>query len=192
MLEEEFSELIALAAIEAVDDQAMLLADAYAATSAELEQELAEMRMAVGAIPYGNVPLPVSSDLKSRLFDRIAAEESSAPAPTMLPFQAIRSEEMVWHPHPVPGLTISVLHTDSVTRQMSALIRCQPGSSYPVHRHAGIEEILMLEGDFICEDRIYGPGDYMLSGVGSIHNLIETRNGCLFFVRTSMDNEFLD
>ena len=193
MLEEEFSELMALAALEAVDDEAMLLADAYAATSAELEQELAEMRMAVGAIPYGNAPLPVSSDLKSRLFDRIAAEElSSAPAPTMLPFQAIRSAEMVWQPHPVPGLSISVLHIDQATRQVSSLVRCEPGASYPVHRHAGVEEILMLEGDFICEDRIYGPGDYMLSGVGSIHNLIETRNGCLFFVRTSIDDQFVD
>jgi ChrR Cupin-like domain len=191
MLPEEFSELIALAALEAVDGEAMLLADTYASISVELEQELAEMRKAVGAIPYGDTLLPIPPKLKDRLFDRIAAEEEKASKPSadILPFQAIRLSEMEWQPHPVPGVTIAILHTDPKTRRLSALVRCQPGVHYPVHRHAGIEEILMLEGNFICNGNTYGVGDYLLSGSGSAHDP-ESPDGCLFFVRTSMDDQF--
>jgi ChrR Cupin-like domain len=191
MLPEEFSELMALAALEAVDERAMLLADTYASTSLELEKELAEMRSAVGAIPYGDTPLPISHNLKDRLFERITAEEAqvSTPSANILPFQAIRFSEMDWQPHPVPGVTIAVLHTDPKTRRLSALVRCQPGVHYPVHRHAGIEEILMLEGNFICDGNTYGVGDYLLSGSGSAHDP-ESPDGCLFFVRTSMDDQF--
>jgi hypothetical protein len=193
MLPEEFSELIALAALEAVDDKAMLLADTYASTSVELEQELAEMRQAVGAIPYGDTLLPISPNLKDRLFERIVSEEEQASnlRANMLPFQAIRFSEMEWQPHPVPGVTIAVLHTDPAMRQLSALVRCQPGVYYPIHRHAGIEEILMLEGQLICNGNTYGVGDYLLSGSNSAHDP-ESPDGCLFFVRTSMDDQFED
>ncbi|NJL42311.1 MAG: anti-sigma factor [Pseudanabaena sp. SU_2_4] len=191
MLPEEFSELMALAALEAVDDEAILLADTYASTSVELEQELAEMRRAVGAIPYGDTSLPISRNLKDRLFKRIATEEEQASQPSaeIMPFQAIRFSEMEWQPHPVAGVTIAVLHTDPVTRRLSALVRCQPGVHYPVHRHAGIEEILMLEGNFVCDGNTYGVGDYLLSGSGSAHDP-ESPDGCLFFVRTSMDDQY--
>ncbi len=193
MLPEEFSELMALAALEAVDDEAIMLADTYASTSVELEQELAEMRRVVGAIPYGDTPLPISHNLKDRLFKRIANEEEQANQPNadIVPFQAIRFSEMEWQPHPVPGVTIAVLHADPVTRRLSALVRCQPGVHYPVHRHAGIEEILMLEGNFVCDGNVYGVGDYLLSGSGSSHDP-ESPDGCLFFVRTSMDDQFVD
>jgi ChrR Cupin-like domain len=192
MLSEEFSELITLAALEAVDNEAMLLADTYTSTSVELEQELAEMRQAVGAIPYGDTLLPISPNLKDCLFDRIATEaeqESKPNVQDILPFQAIRFSEMEWQPHPVPGVTIAVLHTDPVTRSLSALVRCQPGVHYPVHRHAGIEEILMLEGNFVCEGKTYGVGDYLRSSSGSAHDP-NSPDGCLFFVRTSMDDQF--
>jgi hypothetical protein len=192
MLPEEFSELMALAALEAVDQEAILLADTYASTSVELEQELAEMRGAVGVIPYGDTPLPISPNLKERLFDRIAAEEAQVSKPSavdMMPFQATRFSEMEWHPHPVPGVTIAVLHANPVTRRLSALVRCQPGVYYPIHRHASIEEILMLEGELICNGNTYGVGDYLLSGSDSAHDP-ESPDGCLFFVHTSMDDQF--
>lgn len=193
MLPEEFSELMALAALEAVDDEAILLADTYASTSAELAQELAEMRSAVGVIPYGNPLLPISPNLKNRLFDRIAAAEdrASEPSANIMPFQAIRFSEMAWQPHPVPGVTIAVLHTDPSARRLSALVRCQPGVDYPLHHHAGIEEILMLEGNLVCNGNTYSVGDYLFSGGGSAHNP-KSPDGCLFFVRTSIDDQFVD
>jgi quercetin dioxygenase-like cupin family protein len=192
-MDQESSELIALAAIEAIDDQAMQLADDYAATSVELEQELAEMREAVGSIPYGDSPLPISSHLKQRLFQRIAAEEDrSAPQTPQSSSTVVTVGDRVWQPHPVPGVTMSVLHLDRATRQITSLIRCEPGACYPEHRHAATEEIFMLEGDLVCEGRTYVTGDYILSTSGSKHPPISTRDGCLFLVRTSMDDRMED
>jgi quercetin dioxygenase-like cupin family protein len=194
MLEEELSELMALAALEAVDDEARQLADAYASTSEELEQELAELRGAVGAIPYGNALLPLSSHLKDRLFERITEEtdRNATQLGNSQAFTEIRASERVWQPHPVPGITMSVLHVDTATRQISSLIRCEPGAQYPPHIHAGIEEIFMLEGDFTCDGKTYASGDYLLSACGSTHALASTQAGCLFLVRTSMDNRFVE
>lgn len=193
MLDPESSELIALAALEALDDQAMQLADDYAATSVELEQELSEMREAVGSIPYANPVLPISSNLKERLFQRIAAEEERATPQTAQPASTIVTvAERVWQPHPVPGVTMSILHLDRATRQITLLIRCEPGINYPEHSHAGTEEIFMLEGDLICEGKTYNSGDYIVSACGSKHPPISSRDGCLFFVRTSLDDRFDD
>lgn len=196
MLDPESSELIALAALESLDDQAMQWADDYAATSIELEQELAEMRKAVSNIPYGNELLPISENLKERLFQRITANEESSIQPTarsMAPTsKAIKVAERVWQPHPVPGLTMSILNLDRATRLVTSLIRCEPGAYYPAHSHVGTEEIFMLEGEFICEGKTYASGDYILSSSGSKHAPISTRDGCLFLVRTSMDDRFED
>jgi quercetin dioxygenase-like cupin family protein len=194
MLEEEFSELMALAALETIDDEARQLADTYASTSEELEKELAELRDAVGTIPYGNELLPLSSNLKDRLFERIIEDtDRSASQANGTPASIeIRASERVWQTHPVPGITMSVLHIDPATRQISSLIRCEPGAHYPPHSHAGIEEIFMLEGDFTCDGKTYTSGDYILSACGSIHPLASTYDGCLFLVRTSMDNQFVE
>jgi quercetin dioxygenase-like cupin family protein len=194
MLDPESSELIALAAIEAIDERAMQLADDYAATSFELEQELAEMREAVGSIPYANDLLPLSRNLKERLFQQIVADEEPSIRPTGKPIaptsNVITVADRVWQPHPVTGLTMSILHIDRATRQVTSLIRCEPGARYPAHSHVGIEEIFMLEGDFICEGKTYTSGDYIVSECGSKHEPISTRDGCLFLVRTSLDDRF--
>jgi anti-sigma factor ChrR (cupin superfamily) len=56
--------------------------------------------------------------------------------------------------------------------------------------HAGTEEIIVLEGDLVIGDQVYKPGDRLHSQPGIIHQP-QTINGCVIYVRTSLDDEIL-
>jgi anti-sigma factor ChrR (cupin superfamily) len=98
--------------------------------------------------------------------------------------------EFNWKPHPVKGVTMVYLSENYQSRQFSYLIRCQPQTYYPAHRHAGEEEILMLEGDLQIGDRAYQSGQYIFSAVDSYHEAGFTEQGCTFFVEGNLDDHY--
>lgn len=101
-----------------------------------------------------------------------------------------RSQDHPWQPHPeVPGVEIAIFHEDPTTREVSGLLRAEPGVQYPAHRHASTEEIYMLSGELYDGETVYCAGDYIRSLPGSIHSPW-TDSGCSFFFRTSLDDKF--
>jgi hypothetical protein len=200
---EDFLELASLAVLDDLGDRDRLFVEEYAATSSELESELVSLRIAAAAIPYSLEPVGLPKHLKDRLFQSINSEHPiEKPIEKTLEkfsdrFQAeqlsftLRSQDLVWQPHPsVPGLTVAQLHTDPIKRQFSALVRCEPGITYPHHQHAEDEEIFMVEGDLVMDSEVYVAGDYIYSAHSSIHAPSST-NGCVFFVRSSIDDRFV-
>jgi anti-sigma factor ChrR (cupin superfamily) len=61
---------------------------------------------------------------------------------------------------------------------------------YPGHRHGGTEEIYMLSGDLVLEGITYYGGDYIRSAPGSTHGEAYSKGGCMFFFRSSLDDEY--
>jgi quercetin dioxygenase-like cupin family protein len=182
----EISELAVLAALDALDPRDATVIESYAATSAQLHQELLSLRQTVASLPYSSPLLSPPPQLKSRLFEQIELEESQSKAAE---FVALRSPEITWYPHFIKGIKIAILHTDTQKRELSCLVRCEPGAKYPLHRHSGHEEIFMLEGDLQVEGKVYGAGDYLVSAPYSAH-APETEKGCMFFTHTSIDDEY--
>ncbi|MDX2272961.1 MAG: cupin domain-containing protein [Cyanobacteriota bacterium] len=140
------------------------------------------------ALPYG---LPfLSADqlrgiaaLKSRVMQGL-----EPPDPPLLLVR--RLESLLWREIGIPGVVVAILHEDPQRRQRTALLKAAPGSHYPWHRHAGVEEILMLEGSLVVGEQVFRAGDYLRSDPGSVHGP-HTEEGCLFLVRTSMDDQML-
>jgi hypothetical protein len=198
MTYEEFYELAALYALEVLDQKDRRLVEEYLAEFPEDESKLEELRDAVDFLPYAAPQVPIASDLKDRLFERIADESKAwdhiplafAGIDSNLPFFSVRASELQWQPHPVPGVAIAKLHEDRIKREIICLLRAQPGVRFPTHRHGGTEEIFMLEGNLVINGEVFGPGDYIRSNPGSIHSP-HTFNGCQLFLRTSLDNEIL-
>jgi hypothetical protein len=166
----------------------------------ELAEELAQYQLGATAIPYGLEPAPLSGNVKNRLFDHLGLDlaNSERPAPpsisNFLPFLAVRSTELQWGPHPThcPKVEVALLHADPVTRECVGLLRAEAGLEYPTHRHAGVEEIYMLAGDLELEGVVYYAGDYIRSAAGSTHSPAYSVDGCMFFFRSSMDDEYPD
>jgi anti-sigma factor ChrR (cupin superfamily) len=193
-----FCELAPLYALDLLDEQERRVVEEQIAECPDLANELAEFQAAVAAIPYSTPSVPMAADLQDRLFQRIGQEMPSdepvtqvASPPVVPPKLVMRSQNIIWQPHPVPGVTIATLHVDPVKREITGLLRAEPGVRYPLHRHAAIEEMFMLEGDLAIAGEVYGAGDYIRSDPGSSH-APETRSGCMFFFRTSLDDEYPD
>lgn len=194
---EEFCELAPLYVLDVLDPKERYLVENYLAQFPECEAELEQLRDAAGAVSYSVPEVPMAEDLKGRLFERITNDtgnhKSVIPATisTDVPLFTVRAADLRWQPHRVPRVEFAMLHKDQIRREIVCLVRAEAGVCYPLHRHAGAEEIFMLEGDLVINGEVYGVGDYIRSAPNSIHGP-HTENGCMFFIRTSLDDEILN
>lgn len=86
-----------------------------------------------------------------------------------------------WRPGLVPGLR--VLPLAGYGSEHTALVHWAPGTRFSPHRHAGGEEILVLEGVFSDEHGDYPVGTWLRSPDGSAHQPY-SETGCLIWVKT--------
>ncbi len=84
-------------------------------------------------------------------------------------------------PGSAPGLSVLPLH--SFGRESCALVRWEPGTVFNPHRHAGGEEIFVLEGTFSDEQGNYPSGTWLRNPHMSIHHPF-SKEGCLIYVKT--------
>jgi anti-sigma factor ChrR (cupin superfamily) len=194
-----FCELAPLYVLDLLSEAERLWVEEKLAESPELREELAQYETVVTAIPYSLPILPMATNLKDKLFARLELEpitpqprentDSNSIPPSLM--TSVRMQDVQWQTHFVPGSEIAILHTDLIKREIVGLFRAVPGMNYAPHRHAATEEIYMLQGDLVVGDEVYGAFDYIRSEPGSTHTPY-TNGGCMFFFRTSIDDEYLD
>lgn len=187
-----FCDLAPFHALDLLSEEECAWVNEQAAQDADLALELESFQTAAATLAYGAPDIAPSHQLKTRLFEQIGeplAQESTPPEPSDL--WAMQAKDLSWRSHVVPGVEVAVMHRDKQTRTVVGLLRVEPGVRYPLHRHAGVEEIYMLRGDLQVNQTTYGPGDYLRSAPGSSHDPI-TRSGCEFFFRASLEDEFLE
>lgn len=202
MPDEESIILAALQALDILDESERGVFAEKLKEFAELKSELAAVESTIAAIAYTAPPVPVAPDLKNRLFQRIAelpptpAESANlkpvvtSPTENNAPSLIVRSNDVKWKSYGVPGVSFAKLYIDKKKREITCLMRLEPGVTFPLHRHAASEEVFVLEGDLIVEGEICHQGDYIRSLPGSIHSSL-TQGGCLLLMKTSIDNEML-
>ena len=126
-----------------------------------------------------SVPHP-SGVLWERLAQRIAAEqsqESVAAAPSGPP-------ESAWEEVAI-GISCKLLATDAEKDRVSMLVRLAPGVAYPPHRHAGVEELYLLDGELMIDDKTLSPGDYNRAEPGTGDQHVWSETGCTCVLLTS-------
>ena len=85
-----------------------------------------------------------------------------------------------------PGLHYQVLAWDSQRNRVSMLVRLDPGIAYPPHRHAGVEELHLLDGELWIEDRKLLPGDYNRAEPATADQRVWSETGCSCVLVTSL------
>jgi anti-sigma factor ChrR (cupin superfamily) len=196
-----FCELAPLYVLGSLSEVERLWVEQQLAEYPELFAELAQYETAVAALSYSVPVVPMAENLKERLFASLALESAviqpqpepfpEVPENTLLSVLAIRKEDVQWQAHRTPGVEIAILHKNEIKREIVGLLRAAAGVFYPLHQHATGEDIYMLEGDLVIGDEVYGAFDYIRSQAGSTHATY-TNQGCMFFFRTSMDDEYPD
>lgn len=122
---------------------------------------------------------------RASLWDAIeAALDADGPPSTV----TVREGEGEWRTL-APGVAIKLLLVDRQAGFQSFLLRLAPGCQLPAHDHHTLEECLLLEGDMLIGDRVYGAGDYHAALPGSRHDPISTRNGGVVFLRGQLRPE---
>ncbi|MEG4987824.1 cupin domain-containing protein [Microcoleus sp. BR0-C5] len=200
MPDEESIILAALQALDTLDESERGAFAEKLKESAELKSELVAFEATIAAIAYTVPPIPVAPDLTNRLFQRIAElpqtpdelvnikPSVTSPTENNTPSLIVRSHDVKWKSYGVPGISLGKLYIDKTKREITCLMRLEPGVTFPMHRHAASEEVLVLEGDLIVEGEICHQGDYIRSVPGSTHSPL-TQGGCLLLMKTSLDNE---
>ena len=197
-----FCELAPIYALDLLDLEERLWVEAQVIDCPDLAEELANYQAAVAVMSYSAPTMPMSADLKDRLFDRIASPvenqldlepmATTIPAAAKLPPPAIvtfRSSDLKWRPYRAPGIEVALLYLDRANRMSSLLLKAAAGVVYPLHQHQGIEEIYMLEGELVIDGQVYLAGDYIRSYPNSIH-APSTSTGCMFLIRGCLDDNY--
>lgn len=108
------------------------------------------------------------------------------------PSWVLTAGEGAFEPTDTAGITVRRLFVDESADRVTMLIRMEPGTAYPSHRHGGAEECYVVEGDLsIGDDVRMHAGDYQRMDRDSVHAVQSTRGGCLLLVTSSQHDELV-
>lgn len=155
--------------------------EAHLADCPECRQELEALRPLRESLAYWptDVVRPAAS-LWDRLAQRIAAEGGTPPVLSRLPVPPEPEWEQVG-----TGISYKILAADTKRCRVSMLVRLAPGAAYPPHRHAGLEELHLLDGELWINERKLYPGDYNRAELGSSDTRVWSETGCTCVLITS-------
>lgn len=99
-------------------------------------------------------------------------------------FVTMNTEEMEWQPSPSPQVWRKRLELSGPAEsgRVTSIVRYEPGSRFPSHKHPEGEEFLVLEGTFCDERGEYPAGTFVLNPDGSEHAPFSP-DGCQLFVK---------
>ena len=110
---------------------------------------------------------------------------------TPVPVASVGAAETPWEPTGVPGIEARRLFADDVHRRVTLMVRMAPGTSYPAHRHADVEECFVVQGDIDTGTVHMHAGDYQRAEKGSTHPVQTTRGGCVLLLVSSQADELV-
>lgn len=171
---------MSLYALQALPSSEVSFVESHLSVCADCRQELEALRPIVGAISWPTDVLRPAASLWERLTRRIAAEMGQHPIVPALE----RRAEPHWN-DVAPGISCKLLATDRKNDRVSMLVRLAPGVHYPRHRHAGVEELYLLHGELMIDDKKLYPGDYSRAEPGSADQRVWSETGCTCVLLTS-------
>ena len=184
---QEHAEQVFLYALQALPWSEAAVVGAHIAGCAECRHEMETLRPIIDSfVAWPTDLLRPTVPLWERLAQRIAAESGGTPVVSTGAGQAGPE----WR-DAGPGVSFKLLATDTDRKRVSLVVRLAPGAEYPPHRHAGIEELHLLHGELMVDDRKLYPGDYLRSEAGSVDRRVWSETGCTCILLTSSDDAIL-
>lgn len=115
-----------------------------------------------------------------------------APCAVDQPVTVVAASESAWEGTGFAGVEVRRLFLDAAHDRATMLMRMAPGATYPAHRHGGVEECYVLDGDLRRGDVVLRAGDYQRAAPDSVHAPQASTAGCLLFVVSSLRDEILE
>jgi quercetin dioxygenase-like cupin family protein len=184
---QEHLDFVCLFALQCLSPREMAAVEAQILSCEDCQQELETLRPIVGSfVGWSTDVLRPAESLWGRLAKRIATETGTRPF--VPPLEAPPKPE--WE-EAAPGIHVKILARNTEIDSVSMLVRLDPETDYPAHRHAGTEELHLLHGILKVDDRTLYPGDFIHAEAGSVDHRVWSETGCTCFLMTSTaDNLF--
>jgi hypothetical protein len=181
---EEHLDRVFLFALQALPPSEMASVEAQILSCEDCRQEIETLRPIVRSfIGWPTDVLRPAESLWGRLAKRIATE--AATQPFVPPLDVPSKTE--WE-EAAPGIHVKILAANAEMDSVSMLVRLDPGTDYPAHRHAGTEELHLLHGVLKVDERTLYPGDFIHSEAGSVDRRVWSETGCTCFLMTSTED----
>jgi anti-sigma factor ChrR (cupin superfamily) len=178
---QEHLDLVFLYALQALPPRETASVEAQISLCEGCRQEIETLRPIVRSfVGWSTDVLRPAEPLWGRLASRIATETATQPF-VPPPDAPIKPE---WE-QAAPGIHVKILARNADNDGVSMLVRLDPGTDYPGHRHAGIEELHLLHGILKVDDRTLYPGDFIHAEAGSVDHRVWSETGCTCFLVTS-------
>ncbi len=88
-----------------------------------------------------------------------------------------------WRPGPAPGISVKELYSEPNHPEFVALLKWEPGTSYPRHEHPGGEEVFVLDGVLADEAGRYPRETWLRNPPMSAHTP-SSAEGCVLLLKT--------
>jgi len=181
---QEHMDLVFLFALQCLSPREMASVEAQISSCEDCRQEIETLRPIVRSfVGWSTDVLRPAESLWGRLAKRIASE--AATQPFVAPLESPEKPE--WE-EAAPGIHVQILARNTEIDSVSMLVRLDPGTDYPAHRHAGTEELHLLHGILKVDERTLYPGDFIHSEAGSVDHRVWSETGCTCFLMTSTDD----
>jgi DNA-directed RNA polymerase specialized sigma24 family protein len=173
----ERAELVCAHAIRALAASDVAAVQRHLSGCWQCRYELESLRPVVDAfVAWPTDVLRPPSSLQDRLARSVVGDAGATAA---APWSAPEWEDVA------PGISCKLLATDTEKHVVSMLVRLAPGGEYPPHRHAGVEELHLLEGELWIDDRKLHAGDYNRAEPGTSDKRVWSETGCTCVLVTS-------
>ena len=178
--------LYALGVLDAEEARAFEshLAEGCAACGAELREFESVVADLAFAAPAAEPPAGARSRLLALVSEKQGPNVHAEPEAQSggAGFLVVRAGEGEWRPTGDAGVTFKLLFVDRERSTVTTLVRMEPGARIPAHRHLGVEQCLVLEGDLRAGSVGMSAGDFNCSLPGSVHEDLTTDGGALFLI----------
>jgi anti-sigma factor ChrR (cupin superfamily) len=177
----DYRELVFLHALRALPSSEVPVVEAHISACVDCQQEVETLRPLIATfVSWPTDVLRPSASLWERVAQRIGAETGGELVGPASPGWV----EPEWE-EAAPGIACKLLATDTEKGRVNMLVRLAPGAAYPPHQHAGVEELYLLHGELMIDDKRLYPGDYNRAEAGSSDQRVWSETGCTCVLLTS-------
>jgi predicted ChrR family anti-sigma factor len=169
-------------------DQVRLIDDHLSACNS-CRTELRSFQEAAASLAYALPDVNPPARVRERVLSNVG-ESRKAPLEQPMPgVFVLREPQQRWRDTPYPGVQVKILYADPVSKSVTSLLKLEPGAVYPQHRHAAVEQCLVLEGEVRIGQIGIKAGDFEFAAAGTHHPSVTTDSGCVLMIVSNQDDE---
>ncbi len=151
-----------------------------------------KLQRTAGLVAKSVPPATIPPQLKTKIFERIAAAKEVPSAPVAAALTGLRFHEAAsesgWKALPLPGAFIKLLSFEKERGYAVLLGKIGAGVQYPAHVNAGPEDFYILSGEHVVGNRRLVAGDFHHADKGSHHEVNYSEHGCTLLAVLTADD----